>query len=280
MALSADGNTALVGGPGDNGNAGAVWVFTRSGTTWTQQGPKLVGTGAVGDAVEGCSVALSADGNTALVGGYDDNHAGAVWVFTRSGTTWTQQGPKLVGTGAGGDACRRLSVALSSDGNTALVGGCATTADGGGVGVHALGDDLDPAGPEARRHRRRRPRRPGRQRGAVVRREHRARRRLRRQRRCGGGVGVHALGDDLDPAGPKARRHRRGRQRRPGLERGAVGRREHRARRRHQPCESAGAAWVFTRSGTTWTQQGPKLVGTGAVGGASQGTSVALSWRR
>src|SRR5205814_10178292 len=42
-ALSDDGNTAIVGGPSDNGNVGAAWVFTRSGSTWTRQGPKLVG---------------------------------------------------------------------------------------------------------------------------------------------------------------------------------------------------------------------------------------------
>ena len=101
---------------------------------------------------------------------------GAVWVFTRSGRTWTQQGPKLVGTGALGDAVQGTSVALSGDGNTALVGGPGDNLSntpavpGGGVGVHALGDDLDPAGPKARRHRRRRPRRPGHERGAVGRR--------------------------------------------------------------------------------------------------------------
>jgi hypothetical protein len=42
-------------------------VFTRSGGTWTQQGKKLVGTGAMGKARRGMSVALSADGNTAIV---------------------------------------------------------------------------------------------------------------------------------------------------------------------------------------------------------------------
>ena len=48
MALSADGNTALIGGPGDNGWVGAAWVFTRSGSTWTQQGSKLTGSGETG----------------------------------------------------------------------------------------------------------------------------------------------------------------------------------------------------------------------------------------
>ncbi len=49
-----------------------------------QQGPKLVGTGAVGRASEGWSVALSGDGNTAIVGGPDARGGGAAFVFTRS----------------------------------------------------------------------------------------------------------------------------------------------------------------------------------------------------
>jgi hypothetical protein len=91
---------------------------------FTQQGPKLVGSGAVGQAIQGFSVALSANGNTAIVGGaYDNGFAGAVWVFTRSGGVWTQQGSKLVGTGAIGPAQQGYSVGLSADGNTAIVGG-------------------------------------------------------------------------------------------------------------------------------------------------------------
>src|SRR5271168_3886244 len=80
---------------------------------FTQQGPKLVGTGAVGTQVfQGTSVALSADGNTAIVGGVQDNSTtGAVWVFSRSGGVWTQQGNKLVGTGAVGTAYQGHSVA-------------------------------------------------------------------------------------------------------------------------------------------------------------------------
>ena len=127
VALSADGNTALVGGSEDNG-IGAVWVFTRLNGAWIQQGPKLVGSGWAIAAEQGTSVALSADGNTALVGGpVDENLIGAAWVFTRSGTVWSQQGAKLVGTGAilrpGGRIAQGSSVALSADGNTAVLGG-------------------------------------------------------------------------------------------------------------------------------------------------------------
>ena len=127
VALAADGNTAVIGGPDDDGQ-GAAWVFVRTGGAWQQQGAKLVGSGAVGDAFEGSSVALSADGNTAIVGGPDDNlghggPVGAAWVFTRSGGAWRQQGVKLVGSGAVGDAFEGASVALSADGNTAILGG-------------------------------------------------------------------------------------------------------------------------------------------------------------
>lgn len=128
VALSADGNTALVGGPWDDNIGptsspkGAAWVFTRSSGSWRQEGPKLTGLGSVGAAGLGSAVALSADGNTALVSGSaDDSARGAVWVFTRSGGIWSQQGTKLQVpiriSGAFG-----VSVALSADGNTAIVG--------------------------------------------------------------------------------------------------------------------------------------------------------------
>ena len=112
VALSGDGNTAIVGGPFDNnfGNiiVGAAWVYTRSGAVWSQQA-KLVGTGVAGSAgaLQGNSVSLSDDGNTAIVGGpFDNNFAGAAWVFTRSGGVWSQQA-KLVGTGVAGPSARR-----------------------------------------------------------------------------------------------------------------------------------------------------------------------------
>jgi hypothetical protein len=68
-------------------------------SVFTQQGPKLVGTYVTGDVPveQGYSVGLSGDGTTAIVGGpYSSDYGlytvGAVWVFTRSGGVWTQQG--------------------------------------------------------------------------------------------------------------------------------------------------------------------------------------------
>jgi hypothetical protein len=114
-----------VGGYQDNSSTGAAWVYTRSNGSWTQQGNKLVGTGAVGRAYQGTSVALASDGNTAIIGGFADNSSiGAAWVYTRNNGSWTQQGNKLVGTGAvGPPVAQGNSVALSGDGNTAIVGG-------------------------------------------------------------------------------------------------------------------------------------------------------------
>jgi len=143
-----------MGGPGDSASVGAAWVFTRSGGVWTQQGAKLVASDAVGQAAQGRSVALSADGNTAIVGGGGDSGAaGAAWVFTRSGGAWTQQGAKLVGTGAAGNANQGFSVALSADGDTAIVGGWA---DSGGLGaawvIYAQWRSVDAARREAGRY--------------------------------------------------------------------------------------------------------------------------------
>jgi hypothetical protein len=125
VSVSADGNTAIVGGSGDNNSAGAAWVFARAGGAWSQQA-KLVGTGAVGPypAQQGFSVAVSGDGNTVTVGGRaDNNFIGAAWVFTRSNGVWAQE-TKLIATGVIGTfGYQGNSVSLSADGNTALVGG-------------------------------------------------------------------------------------------------------------------------------------------------------------
>ncbi len=263
VSLSADGNTAIIGGNGDNGGSGAAWVWTRSGGVWTQQGPKLVGSGAVVNPLQppfgqmlgqqGSSVSISADGNTAIVGGpYDDGHAwqsgdqsgtryaGATWVWTRSGGVWTQQGPKLVGSGAvDAGAAQGFSVSLSADGNTAIVGGAR---DNGGaygsvgaawvwtrsggvwtqqgpklVGAGAVGWNGGLAGQ-------------------------------------GSSVSLSADGNTAIVGGQYDNQV--------GLGGAAIG-----------------AAWVWTRSGGVWTQQGTKLVGSGVdtSWGARQGGSVFLS---
>lgn len=112
VALYAD--TLVVGGPADDSGIGATWVFTRSGEIWSQQGSKLVGTSASGTAQQGGRVAVWAD--TLVTAGFTDNSGvGALWVFTRSGTVWSQQGSKLVPTGGVGAMQFGTSVSLYED---------------------------------------------------------------------------------------------------------------------------------------------------------------------
>ena len=135
VALSWDGSTAVIGAPADDGFAGAAYVFARSGSTWTQLGSKLTATGeVVRPRSFGDSVALSGDGATALIGAHGDHGSvGAAWVFARSGRTWTQQGLKLdCESGRASPAIFGISVALSSDGTTALIG---APLDDGSVGT-------------------------------------------------------------------------------------------------------------------------------------------------
>ncbi|MEA2236069.1 MAG: hypothetical protein QOC81_793 [Thermoanaerobaculia bacterium] len=134
VALSADGNTAVIGGPLDNSGVGAAWVFTRSGGVWTQQGVKLAGSGGVPRS-QGTSVSVSSDGNTAMIGGVSLFEAGAAWIWTRSGGVWTQQGSPLIGTGGVGSVSTGASVSLSSDGNTAAVGGYTDNNSAGAVWI-------------------------------------------------------------------------------------------------------------------------------------------------
>ena len=103
IAISADGNTIIVGGPGDSSKSGTAWVFTRNNGVWIQQGDKLVGN--TGARQLGSSVALSGDGDIALVGG--PVGLGATWVYSRSNAIWTLQ-DTLVGKGAVGEFRARL----------------------------------------------------------------------------------------------------------------------------------------------------------------------------
>ena len=124
-SVAISGDTALVGavytkfGPSDN--QGSAWVFARTGTTWSQQTILTAADGAAGDFFSG-SIAIS--GDVALVGApYDDVGAndaqGSAYIFTGSGTTWSQRA-KL--TAAQGAAYDQFGFSVAIAGDTALVG--------------------------------------------------------------------------------------------------------------------------------------------------------------
>jgi hypothetical protein len=132
FSVATSGDTVVVGARvdevGGNFAQGSAYVFTRTGSTWVQQQKLTASDGALGDEF-GSSVDIA--GNTVVVGAAGDtvganSNQGSVYVFTRSGTTWSQQQKLLAGDGAEHDFFGR-AVAISGD--TVVVG-----AIGGDVG--------------------------------------------------------------------------------------------------------------------------------------------------
>jgi len=170
IGLAVSGDTVVIGAPQESSNAtgvngdetdnsapfsGAAYVFVRDGTTWTQQAYLKASNTGVGDAF-GVSAAVDGDtlvvgaagessGATGVNGDQSDNSAlaaGAAYVFVRSGTTWTQQAylkasntASLYGFGN--------SVAISGD--TVVIGSLHEASSATGVN----GDQNDTSAPDA-----------------------------------------------------------------------------------------------------------------------------------
>jgi hypothetical protein len=134
-SISLMGNTLLVGAPGDDGGRGAAYVFTRSGTTWTQQA-KLVASGLINPDFFGSAVSLTSSGqrNVAVIGApRDDNQgpngvtggadAGAAYVFTLNtllvGAQWTEV-EKIMATD--GSPFDEFGESISARGATVIIG--------------------------------------------------------------------------------------------------------------------------------------------------------------
>ena len=124
-SVAVNGDTVIVGAPqndvGANADQGSAYVFTRSGTTWTQQ-QQLNSTGGAANDNFGGSVGIS--GDTVIVGAYlntvgANTNQGSAYIFIRNNTTWTQQQRLTAADGAANDNFG-YSVAISN--NTAIVG--------------------------------------------------------------------------------------------------------------------------------------------------------------
>jgi len=179
ISLSADGNTLAVGayledsnatgvsndgsGEADNseGNAGAAYVFSRSGTVWSQQAYVKASNTGVFDWFGGSAISLSADGNTLAVGAFGEdsdasgvsdgsggadnlaNGAGAVYVFRRSGTVWSQQTYVKASNTELHDWTAQewfgAAASLSADGSTLAVG--ARREESNAIGISGDGTD-------------------------------------------------------------------------------------------------------------------------------------------
>ena len=122
--VSISGDTALVGAPHDpfvsTTSPGAAYVYVRTGGTWTEQ-QKLVPPD--GDAEDYFGYSVSLDGDTALVGSpdhaTDNGKTGAAYVFVRCDGVWSLQQMITPADAADGDA---LGQAVSLSGESALIG--------------------------------------------------------------------------------------------------------------------------------------------------------------
>ena len=157
-SVAISGNTIVVGAQGEDSNAtgvngnqsddsvaqaGAAYVFVRSGTTWTQQAylkPSTTGFNNFGNtvAIDGDTIAIGAEGEDSASTGINGSEvgtgapsSGAVYVFTRSGTTWSQQAYIKSSNSQSGDQFGNR-VALSHD--TLAVGAVGEDSAATGIG--------------------------------------------------------------------------------------------------------------------------------------------------
>jgi len=150
-SVSVSGDTIVVGAPGKDGGAGAVYVFVRSGPSWSQQALLAASNAGAGDAfgrsvsVSGDTVVVGAPGEASSASGVNGNEgddsapqAGAAYVFVRSGSTWSQQAYlKASNTAAAPSPDDQFGASVAVSGDTVIVGAphedsSATGVDGNG----------------------------------------------------------------------------------------------------------------------------------------------------
>ncbi len=143
LSVAINGDTAVIGALGDdvnatNDNRGSAYIFTRTGATWTQA-VKLTASNEVAGTGFGTDVSVS--GNTVVIGspletiGANQNQ-GSVYVYVRSGATWTQQQRINLSNGEAGDF---FGISVDIDGETFVLGaaqGYSATASKGAAYVY------------------------------------------------------------------------------------------------------------------------------------------------
>jgi len=134
-AVDISGDTIIEGSYGNNAagvDSGAAYIFARTGTTWAQQSKLVPADASTGDGI-GYSVAV--DGDTAVVSSVADDplgtDSGSAYVFTRTGTSWTQQAKLVPSDGTSED---NFGTWVALDGDTLVVG---AAADDDGSAVEA-----------------------------------------------------------------------------------------------------------------------------------------------
>ena len=135
--INYDGTWAAIGGYGDDdaaSGAGAVFVYKRTGSSWTQQAKLVADDAAVNDGlgVSTGGMQISNDGTKIVVGAWGDDPGGAAYIFERTGESWKQTRKLTASDATAGDQYAhglQGGVSISDDGETILIG--ASREDGG-----------------------------------------------------------------------------------------------------------------------------------------------------
>jgi hypothetical protein len=144
VALASDGKLALVGAPGVNSGAGAVYVFYVSSVgSW--MGPissptaTLTSSSPSANDQLGSAVALSSDGTTALTSAPDK---GAAYVFQATGeSAWASAPTTPIATLTNGSSSLGSAIALSGDGKTALFGAQSANSSAGAAYLYHVSSE-------------------------------------------------------------------------------------------------------------------------------------------
>ena len=142
-SVAISGDTVVVGARGEDSGVGAAYVFVRNGTTWSQQAYLKASNPQVSDAfgqavsISGETVVVSApneDSNATGVNGDQTNNSastsGAAYVFVRDGSTWSQQAYLKASNTESGD---RFGQAVSISGETVVVSALFEDSNASGV---------------------------------------------------------------------------------------------------------------------------------------------------
>jgi hypothetical protein len=112
-AVAISGNTLIASSPEHNSARGAAYVFIRNGTSWTQQAKLTASNGTAFDNF-GDSVALNGDAVVVGATKIANQQPGEAYFYTRAGTVWTQQ-QRFTPAGVTGTDQFTFSAALSGD---------------------------------------------------------------------------------------------------------------------------------------------------------------------
>ena len=134
VSVAVDGDTIVVGAPGDESDEGSAYVFAKPDLGWGTGNQTAKLTASDGAAEDEFGISVAVDGDTIVVGAPgDDSDEGWAYVFVKPGTGWATRNQTAKLTASDGAANDEFGTSVAVDGNTIVVG--AHQHDVGGAGI-------------------------------------------------------------------------------------------------------------------------------------------------